>query len=36
VMGPAVIESSATTLVVPPGAEVGLDQHRIFHLRHLA
>ena len=36
VMGPAVIESSATTLVVPPGAEVALDQHRIFHLRHLA
>jgi acetone carboxylase, beta subunit len=36
VLGPAVIESSATTLVVPPGAEVALDQHRIFHLRHLA
>lgn len=35
VSGPAVIESSATTLVVPPGAEVQLDQHRIFHLRHL-
>jgi N-methylhydantoinase A/acetone carboxylase beta subunit len=35
VSGPAVIESPATTLVVPPGAEVVLDQHRIFHLRHL-
>jgi len=35
VTGPAVIESSATTLVVPPDAEVTLDQHRIFHLRHL-
>ena len=33
--GPAVIESSATILVVPPNAEVTLDQHRIFHLRHL-
>ena len=35
VAGPAVVESSATTLVVPPHAEVTLDSHRIFHLRHL-
>ena len=35
IVGPAVIESSATTLVVPPDAEVTLDSHRIFHLRHL-
>ena len=35
VKGPAVIELSATTLVVPPDAEVTLDSHRIFHLRHL-
>ncbi len=30
--GPAVIEAPATTLVVPPGARVKLDKHRIFHL----
>ncbi|HTR12465.1 MAG TPA: hydantoinase/oxoprolinase family protein, partial [Roseiarcus sp.] len=35
IAGPAVVESSATTLVVPPHAEVTLDSHRIFHLRHL-
>jgi len=30
--GPAVVEAPATTLVVPPGARVKLDKHRIFHL----
>lgn len=30
--GPAVIEAPATTLVVPPGFRVKLDQHRIFHM----
>lgn len=35
VAGPSIIESSATTLVVPPDAEVALDRNRIFHLRHL-
>jgi N-methylhydantoinase A/acetone carboxylase beta subunit len=29
--GPAVVEAPATTLVVPPGAQVNLDKHRIFH-----
>ncbi len=32
VCGPAIIESPATTLPVPPGKQVRLDQHRIFHL----
>ncbi len=30
--GPAIVESPATTLVVPPEASVYLDEHRIFHL----
>ncbi len=30
--GPAVIEAPATTLLVPPGFEVFLDKHRIFHM----
>jgi acetone carboxylase, beta subunit len=32
IAGPAVIESSATTLVVPAGLGLRLDAHRIFHL----
>lgn len=32
VNGFAVIEDPATTLVVPPGMQARLDQHRIFHL----
>ncbi|NVM35869.1 MAG: hydantoinase/oxoprolinase family protein [Candidatus Lokiarchaeota archaeon] len=32
IKGPAVIEAPATTLFVPPGAQVKLDKHRIFHL----
>jgi len=30
--GPAVVESVATTLAVPPGRTVTLDRHRIFHM----
>ena len=32
IRGPAIIEAPATTLIVPPGAQVKLDKHRIFHL----
>ena len=32
IIGPAIIEAPATTLVLPPGAQVKLDKHRIFHL----
>jgi N-methylhydantoinase A/acetone carboxylase beta subunit len=32
IIGPAVIEAPATTLVVPPGFRVKLDKHRIFHM----
>jgi N-methylhydantoinase A/oxoprolinase/acetone carboxylase beta subunit len=35
ITGPAVIEAGATTFVVPPATQARLDQHRIFHLRHL-
>lgn len=31
----SIIESTATTFVVPPGFETYLDQHRIFHLKEL-
>ena len=30
--GPSVVEAPATTLVIPPGYRVKLDQHRIFHM----
>lgn len=33
--GPAIIESDATTFVVPDGFETWLDEHRLFHLREL-
>jgi len=33
IKGPAVIEAPATTLVVPPGIQVNLDKHRIFHMK---
>jgi acetone carboxylase beta subunit len=33
VVGPAIIESPATTFVLPPGFETSLDKHRIFHLK---
>lgn len=32
ITGPAVIESDATTYVVPPGFETWMDGHRLFHL----
>ncbi len=32
IIGPAVVEAPATTLVVPPGYKVKLDEHRIFHM----
>ena len=32
IQGPAVIESPSTTLMIPPGREVTLDGHRIFHM----
>ena len=30
--GPAIVESPADTLAIPPGRRARLDQHRIFHL----
>lgn len=36
ITGPAVIESDATTLVVPKGFATTLDKHRLFHLRETA
>ena len=33
IVGPAVIESDATTFVVPEGFESWLDKHRLFHLK---
>ncbi|CAH2602884.1 Acetone carboxylase beta subunit [Rhodovastum atsumiense] len=35
IAGPAIIESDATTFVVPDGFETRLDQHRLFHLREV-
>jgi len=35
VPGPAIIESDATTFVVPDGFETYLDGHRLFHLREV-
>ena len=35
VTGPAIIESDATTFVVPDGFETFLDGHRLFHLREV-
>jgi N-methylhydantoinase A/oxoprolinase/acetone carboxylase beta subunit len=32
ISGPAVIESPSTTLMIPPGREVFLDEHRVFHM----
>jgi acetone carboxylase, beta subunit len=32
IAGPAIVESVATTLAVPPGRAAHLDRHRIFHL----
>jgi N-methylhydantoinase A/acetone carboxylase beta subunit len=33
VQGPAVVESPSTTLIIPPGREATLDEHKIFHMR---
>ena len=33
IVGPAIIESDATTFVVPTGFETTLDKHRLFHLK---
>ncbi|MGE4482772.1 hydantoinase/oxoprolinase family protein [Acidocella sp.] len=35
VMGPAIIESDATTFVVPNGFATWLDGHRLFHLKEV-
>jgi acetone carboxylase beta subunit len=35
VVGPAVIESPATTFVVPSGFETHVDSHRLFHLKEV-
>jgi acetone carboxylase beta subunit len=35
IFGPAIIESDATTFVVPDGFATTLDKHRLFHLREI-
>jgi acetone carboxylase beta subunit len=35
ITGPAIIESPATTFVVPDGFETDIDAHRLFHLRRI-
>jgi acetone carboxylase beta subunit len=35
IKGPAIIESDATTFVVPGGFETRLDGHRLFHLKEI-
>ena len=35
IVGPAIIESDATTFVVPNGFETTVDKHRLFHLREI-
>lgn len=35
IMGPAIIESDATTFVVPDGFETTIDKHRLFHLKEV-
>lgn len=35
IFGPAIIESDATTFVVPDGFETWLDEHRLFHLQEV-
>lgn len=32
ILGPSIIESPATTLVIPPGYQAKLDSHLVFHL----
>jgi len=35
IVGPAIIESDATTFVVPDGFETRCDKHRLFHLKEV-
>ena len=35
IVGPAIIESDATTFVLPTGFETTLDKHRLFHLKEI-
>jgi acetone carboxylase beta subunit len=35
IIGPAIIESDATTFVVPDGFETTIDKHRLFHLKEV-
>ncbi|NML16427.1 hydantoinase/oxoprolinase family protein [Azohydromonas caseinilytica] len=35
IVGPAIIESDATTFVVPKGFSTTLDKHRLFHLKEV-
>ena len=35
IVGPAIIESDATTFVVPDGFETTVDKHRLFHLKEV-
>lgn len=35
IVGPAIIESDATTFVVPDGFETRVDKHRLFHLKEI-
>jgi len=35
IVGPAIIESDATTFVVPDGFETFVDKHRLFHLKEV-
>lgn len=35
IFGPAIVESDATTFVVPKGFATTLDKHRLFHLREV-
>ncbi|GAA8767086.1 hydantoinase/oxoprolinase family protein [Helicobacter pylori] len=35
VIGPAIVESDATTFVIPKGFATGLDKHRLFHLKEI-
>ena len=35
ITGPAIIESDATTFVVPDGFETTIDKHRLFHLKEV-
>ena len=35
IVGPAIIESDATTFVVPDGFETSVDKHRLFHLKEM-